>query len=96
MLQEILDLGFTRIELGHGIRLPLMEGIQQYFDRGRVVFSSLHNFCPLPIEITHSSPDCYQFSSHRKLERERAFRLSFQTCPTPPCLLLLLLASCGL
>jgi len=79
MLQEILDLGFTRVELGHGIRLPLMEGIQRYFEQGKVTFSSLHNFCPLPIEITRSSPDCYQYSSHRKLERERALRLTFQT-----------------
>ncbi|MEI8341799.1 MAG: hypothetical protein WCH43_09735, partial [Verrucomicrobiota bacterium] len=79
MLQEILDLGFERAELGHGIRLPLMEGIQQYFEKGKVSISSLHNFCPLPIEITRSSPDCYQFSSHRKLERERALRLTFQT-----------------
>lgn len=79
MLQEILDLGFTNVELGHGIRLPLLEGIQKYFEQGKVGISSLHNFCPLPIEITHSSPDCYQFSSHRKLERERALRLTFQT-----------------
>jgi len=79
MLQEILDLGFTRVELGHGIRLPLMEEIQHYFEKGKVILSSLHNFCPLPIEITRSSPDCYQFSSHRSLERERALRLTFQT-----------------
>ena len=79
MLREIIDMGFRNVELGHGIRLPLMEGIQKCFDRGEVTISSLHNFCPLPIEITRSSPDCYQFSSHRKLERDRALRLSFQT-----------------
>ena len=79
MLQEILDLGFEQIELGHGIRLSLMEGIQRYYDAGKVRFSSLHNFCPLPIEITRPAPDCYQFSSHRDTERERAVKLSFQT-----------------
>lgn len=79
MLEEILDLGFTRVELGHGIRLSLMEGIQEVYAKGRVTFSSLHNFCPLPIEITRSSPDCYQFSSHRDTERERAVKLTFQT-----------------
>jgi len=56
-----------------------MEGIQKMYDKGKVTFSSLHNFCPLPIEITRASPDCYQFSSHREGERERAIRLSFQT-----------------
>ena len=79
MIEEILDLGFDRIELGHGIRLSLMEGIQKVYAEGRFTFSSLHNFCPLPIEITHSSPDCYQFSSHREAERERAVKLTFQT-----------------
>ncbi len=79
MLQEILDLGFERVELGHGIRLSLMEGVQRYYDAGKVQFSSLHNFCPLPIEITRPAPDCYQYSSYREQERERAVKLTFQT-----------------
>src|SRR5579863_2081758 len=79
MLQEILDLGFERVELGHGIRLSLMEGIQRRFNKGGLTISSLHNFCPLPIEITRAAPDCYQFSSHRPQERERALKLSLQT-----------------
>ena len=79
MLQEILDLGFERVELGHGIRLSLMDGIQKFYNAGKVQFSSLHNFCPLPIEITRAAPDCYEFSSHRENERERAVKLTFQT-----------------
>lgn len=79
MLQEILDLGFKRIELGHGIRISLMPGIQAMFDAGKVKFSSLHNFCPLPVEILHASPDCYQFSSPYEKERERAIKQTFQT-----------------
>jgi len=79
MLQEILDLGFEWVELGHGIRLSLMEGVQRYYDAGKVQFSTLHNFCPLPVEITRPAPDCYQYSSHRDPERERAVKLSFQT-----------------
>ena len=79
MLQEILDLGFEWVELGHGIRLSLMEGVQRYYDAGKVQISTLHNFCPLPIEITRPAPDCYQFSSYRDAERERAVKLTFQT-----------------
>lgn len=79
MLQEILDLGFERVELGHGTRLTLVEGIQKMFDKGKVQFSSLHNFCPLPVEITRPSPDCYIFSSPDQRERDRAIRLTFQT-----------------
>jgi sugar phosphate isomerase/epimerase len=79
MLREIVDLGFDRIELGHGIRISLMPGIQKMFDSGKVKFSSLHNFCPLPVEVVHASPDCYQFSSPYGRERERAIKQTFQT-----------------
>ena len=79
MLQEILDLGFERVELGHGIRLSLMEGIQRRFNKGGFTISSLHNFCPLPIEITRAAPDCYQFSSADTRERDRALKHTFQT-----------------
>ena len=79
MLREIVDLGFTRVELGHGIRLPLMEGAIRARESGLCTFSSLHNFCPLPIEITRASPDCYKLSSAEARERERALKHSFQT-----------------
>ncbi|MCX6966459.1 MAG: TIM barrel protein [Verrucomicrobia bacterium] len=79
MLEELLEFGFEQIELGHGIRMSLMHGIQSHFDKGRVQFSSLHNFCPLPVEILNPSPDCLLFSSHREEERERAVRQTLQT-----------------
>jgi sugar phosphate isomerase/epimerase len=79
MIQEILDLGFDTVELGHGIRLPLVEGILKMFEGGKVKISSLHNFCPLPPEIPRASPDCYQFSADRPAERDRAVRHTFKT-----------------
>src|SRR6267378_4016761 len=79
MLREIQELGFNLIELGHGIRISLMPGIQKMFDAGEVRFSSLHNFCPLPVEVMAASPDCYQFSAVYPQERERAIKQTFQT-----------------
>jgi sugar phosphate isomerase/epimerase len=79
MLREIVDLGFDSIELGHGIRISLMPGIQKMADSGTIKFSSLHNFCPLPVEVLGASPDCYQFSSPDPNERERAVKQTFQT-----------------
>ena len=79
MLREIKDLGFDRVELGHGIRISLMPGIQKMFEAGEVQFTSLHNFCPLPVEITRASPDCYKFSAPYSKERERAIKQTFQT-----------------
>ena len=79
MIQEILDLGFEYIELGHGIRMTLVGGILKMVESGKVKVTSLHNFCPLPVEITRASPDCYQFSSGNPPERDRALRHTFQT-----------------
>src|SRR5881296_2229787 len=79
MLREIQALGFNLIELGHGIRISLMPGIQKMFDAGEVRFSSLHNFCPLPVEVMMASPDCYKFSAVSSEERERAVKQTFQT-----------------
>lgn len=79
MLREIVDLGFDWVELGHGIRISLMPGIQKAFESGKIKFSSLHNFCPLPLEVLGASPDCYQFSSANPSERERAIKQTFQT-----------------
>src|SRR5881397_3213718 len=80
MLREIkTQFGFDLIELGHGIRLSLVPGIQQMFDAGQVRFTSLHNFCPLPVEVMMASPDCYKFSAVSSEERERAVKQTFQT-----------------
>src|SRR5436305_15073327 len=79
MLREIKELGFNRVELGHGIRISLMPGIQKMFEAGEVTFSSLHNFCPLPVEVLHASADCYQFSTPWSTQAERAVKQTFQT-----------------
>ena len=80
MLRELKgEFGLDLIELGHGIRISLMPGIQKMFDAGEVRFSSLHNFCPLPVEVMAASPDCYQFSAVHPQERERAIKQTFQT-----------------
>jgi len=79
MLREIkTKLGFELIELDHGIRMPLMPGIQKMFDGGEIRFSSLDNFCLLPDEAAVASPACYKFSAASVEERERAVTQTFQ------------------
>jgi sugar phosphate isomerase/epimerase len=79
LLQEIAEMGFQAVELGHGTRITLMQGILDYAETGRLKFSSLHNYCPLPVEVQSAAPDCYTFTSHRQNERKRAIRLTKQT-----------------
>ena len=79
MLREIKALGFDAVELGHGVRRSLVPGIQEAFAAGEIRITSLHNFCPLPVEIMKASPDCYKFSAADPKERERAIKQTFQT-----------------
>jgi sugar phosphate isomerase/epimerase len=79
MLNEILALGFDRVELGHSIRLSLWEGIEKFLADHPMRVVSLHNFCPLPVEIQTSAPDCYECTSARAADRDRALRHTLQT-----------------
>lgn len=79
MVEEILALGFQRIELGHGMPAPLFEGVLEARKKHRFSIGSVHNFLPSPVEIWTDDPDCYEFTSHRPGDRERAVRLTRRT-----------------
>jgi sugar phosphate isomerase/epimerase len=79
MLREIRDMGFAYAELSHGIRISLMPGILEAVDAGEMKISTLHNFCPLPVGITHSAPNLYEFSAERDRDRELAVRHTLKT-----------------
>jgi len=79
MLREIRELGFEYAELSHGTRISLLPGILEAVDAGEIKISSLHNFCPLPMGVTHSAPNLYQFSADRQREREMAERFTLKS-----------------
>ena len=63
MVREMVDLGFDRIELSHGVRITLVPGILRALEEGIVTISSTHNFCPLPTGITQAAPNLFEPSS---------------------------------
>lgn len=79
LVSEILDMGFDTIEISHGLSVSLLPGIKQAYDRGGFKVSGLHNFCPSPVEVMIDAPDCYEYTSHRPYERERAVSLTLKT-----------------
>ncbi len=79
MLREIRELGFEYAELSHGIRISLVEGILQAVDAGEIKISSLHNFCPLPMGVSHASPNLFQFSAEAPRERDMALKCTLKT-----------------
>jgi sugar phosphate isomerase/epimerase len=82
IVSEILDMGFDTIELGHGLSVSQLHGIRGAFASRGFGVVSVHNFCPMPVEIPVDNPDCYEFTSHRPQERERALKLTRQTMET--------------
>ena len=82
MLEEIRSMGFEYAELSHGIRISLLPGVFEAVDAGVVKISTLHNFCPLPIGITHAAPNIYKFTSLDRRERENAVRHTLKTIET--------------
>ena len=79
MLREIRELGFEYAELSHGIRISLMPGILEAVGAGEIKISSLHNFCPLPMGVSHAAPNLYQFSDERPRQRELAIKHTLKT-----------------
>ena len=85
MLREIRDLGFEYAELSHGVSISLMPGILAAVNAGEVKISSLHNFCPLPMGVTHAAPNLYEFSAEKDYERELAIRYTLKTFEFAEC-----------
>jgi len=79
MLREVREMGFEYAELSHGTRISLLPGILEAVDAGEIKISSLHNFCPLPMGVTHAAPNLYQFTAERPRERELAERYTLKT-----------------
>src|ERR1700690_1115375 len=79
MLREIRELGFAYAELSHGVSISLMPGILAAVNAGEIKISSLHNFCPLPMGVTHAAPNLYEFSAEKDYERDLAIRYPLKT-----------------
>lgn len=79
MIEEIVDLGFSHIELSHGMTIAKLPGIQKAYKRGLFSCSGVHNFFPSPIEVMIDAPDAYEFTSHRAFDRQRAMDMTLRT-----------------
>jgi sugar phosphate isomerase/epimerase len=74
MLQEMAGLGFTHVELSHGIRIVLVPGILKAVEEGVVKVSSTHNFCPLPTGISQAAPNLFEPSAREHREHDQWLR----------------------
>jgi len=74
MIAEMAGLGFSHVELSHGIRISLVPGILKAVEDGLVKVSSCHNFCPLPPGVMHAAPNIFMPSSQDPREQDQWIR----------------------
>ena len=79
MIAEILELGFSEMELSHGMTIGKLPGIQRAFEQKMFTCVGVHNFFPSPVEVMIDAPDAYEFTSHREWDRKRAMDMTLKT-----------------
>lgn len=79
MIEEILELGFSRIELSHGMTVAKIPGIRKAFEGGLFTCAGVHNYFPSPVEVMIDAPDAYEFTSHRPFDRKRAMDMTLKS-----------------
>jgi sugar phosphate isomerase/epimerase len=79
MIDEIVELGFSNIELSHGMTVAKLPGIRKAFQGGRFKCCGVHNYFPAPVEVMIDAPDAYEFTSHREADRKRAMDMTLRT-----------------
>jgi len=76
---EARELGFEWIEVSHGTKISLLPGLLAAAAAGEIKVSSLHNFCPAPVEVMIDAPDVYEFTAKKADGQHRAISLTKKT-----------------
>lgn len=79
LIEEILELGFTRVELGYDLRMDLVPGVKAMIDQGAVKVGTVHNFCPVPMGASRGHPELFTFASKDPDIRKRAVQHTTRT-----------------
>jgi len=81
IIEEILDLGVSGVELEYRISRPMLEEIVPLVGRGRISVTSLHNILPLPKRIPKNTAngEFVSLSSPDERERKAAVRYALGT-----------------
>ena len=79
LLQEILEAGFDRVELGYDLTLNLIEGVLQAVSSGSMTVVSVHNYCPVPTGAPAGHPEIFNLSSSDRSMRASAVKNTART-----------------
>ncbi len=79
LVQEILDLGITSIELGYNLTMDLVPGVSKMIEEKAVNVTSVHNFCPVPVGVSRGHPELFLMASDSQRDRESAVNHTSRT-----------------
>ncbi len=79
LIEEILSLGITRLELGYDTRVDLLPGIQAMQENGSVSIHSVHNYCPVPLGVPRGHPELWTFCDLDRRGHELAVQHTLRT-----------------
>lgn len=72
MIEEIIGLGFSRIELGYDLTPNLVPGVLSMVSSGSIRVDSLHAYCPMPAVIPFPHPEPFTLASSDSAIRSTA------------------------
>jgi sugar phosphate isomerase/epimerase len=73
---EARELGFEWIEVSHGTKISLLPGLLEAVRAGEIKVTSIHNFCPPPVEVMIDAPDVIEVTASKEWERTRWLSLT--------------------
>ncbi|MCS6770812.1 MAG: sugar phosphate isomerase/epimerase [Kiritimatiellae bacterium] len=79
MIEEIVRLGFRRVELGYDLRHEQVPGVMAMVRDGAIRVDSVHNFCPVPFGAPRGHPELWSLASRDERERDTAVRNTMAT-----------------
>lgn len=71
-IQEIIELGFTRVELGYDLPIHFVADIKSMVDSNRITVTSVHNFCPIPVGVQKGHPEIFILTDRDRRQRQSA------------------------
>lgn len=74
MIEEILGLGVSAVELGYDLRLDMVAGVKAMIANGSVKVHSVHNFCPVPMGAHRGHPELWTPASTDPRTRDSAVK----------------------
>lgn len=70
LIEEVLSLGFNKVELGYDLTPDLVPGVADAVKKGRIKVDSVHAVCPVPVGAPFGHPELLPLSSLDERTRE--------------------------